>query len=94
MVWVGDVTYAATDHGWLDLAVLLDLFSRRVVGWSMSTTNDRALALSALNRAAAHRRPSPGLVHHADRGSPYASEAYRRRLAELGMLSGMSRTGD
>lgn len=93
-VWAGDVTYVATGEGWLYLAVLLDLFSRRVVGWSMSTTNDRTLALSALERAVTHRRPAPGLVHHTDRGSPYASEEYRRRLAELGLVSSMSRTGD
>jgi putative transposase len=69
-VWVGDVTYIPTAQGWLYLAVLLDLFSRRVVGWATSATNDRDLALSALHKALHARRPRPGLVHHTDRGSP------------------------
>jgi putative transposase len=68
--WVGDVTYIATDDGWLYLAVLLDLFSRRVVGWATSATNDRALALAALDQAVRTRHPVAGLVHHTDRGSP------------------------
>ena len=68
--WVGDVTYIATGEGWLYLAVLLDLFSRRVVGWATSATNDRFLALAALDQALRRRRVRPGLVHHTDRGSP------------------------
>jgi transposase InsO family protein len=67
--WVGDVTYIPTDEGWLYLAVLIDLFSRRVVGWATSATNDRALALAALQKATRSRCPSPGLLHHTDRGS-------------------------
>jgi putative transposase len=93
-VWVGDVTYIATSEGWLYLAVLLDLFSRRVVGWATSATNDRALALAALDRALRHRRPGTGLLHHTDRGSPYASEDYRAALARRGLVASMSRTGD
>jgi transposase InsO family protein len=69
-VWVGGVTYIATAEGWLYLPVLLDLFSRRVVGWATSDTNDRALAIAALEQALQNRRPSPGLVRHTDRGSP------------------------
>lgn len=93
-VWVGDVTYIATGDGWLYLAVLLDLFSRRVVGWATSAINDRALALAALDRALDYRQPPPGLLHHTDRGSPYASDDYRAALAQRGIVASMSRTGD
>lgn len=93
--WAGDVTYIATGEGWSYLAVLLDLFSRRVVGWAMSTTNDTALALAAFHAAVGARRAVPrGLVHHTDRGSPYASDDYRKALAQCGMVQSMSRTGD
>lgn len=93
--WAGDVTYIATGEGWSYLAVLLDLFSRRVVGWAMSTTNDTALALAALHAAVRTRRTVPtGLVHHTDRGSPYASDDYRGALKKYGMTPSMSRTGD
>jgi transposase InsO family protein len=78
------VTYIHTAEGWLYLAVMLDLFSRRVIGWAASITNDRALAFEALDRALTARRPKPGLVHHSDRGSPYASEDYRPRNARSG----------
>lgn len=93
-VWVGDVTYIWTWAGWLYLAVLLDLASRRVVGWAVSENNDRALALKALDAAVARRRPPPGLVHHTDRGSPYASREYRKALRAIGAEASMSRTGD
>jgi transposase InsO family protein len=92
--WVGDVTYIATAQGWLFLAVLLDLFSRRVVGWATSDTNDTTLALAALDHAVRSRRPNAGLIHHTDRGSPYASEDYRAALAARGLVASMSRTGD
>lgn len=92
--WVGDVTYIPTQQGWLYLAVLIDLFSRRVVGWATSASNDRALALSALDRAVCRRRPRSGLLHHTDRGSPYASAEYRARLVAYGMRASMSRTGN
>jgi len=93
-VWAGDVTYIATGEGWLYLAVLLDLFSRRVVGWATSAVNDRELALEALRRALRSRRPARGLVHHTDRGSPYASDEYRQALVDRGISASMSRTGD
>jgi len=92
--WVGDVTYIPTREGWLYLAVLLDLFSRRVVGWATSATNDRDLALKALDQAVRTRRPKHGLVHHTDRGSPYASDDYRSALGAGGLVASMSRTGD
>jgi putative transposase len=92
--WAGDVTYIATGEGWLYLAVLLDLFSRRVVGWATSAVNDRGLALEALRRALRSRHPAPGLVHHTDRGSPYASDEYRQALVDRGISASMSRTGD
>ncbi len=92
--WVTDVTYVWTLEGWLYLAAILDLFSRRVVGWAASANNDRFLALTALNRALASRKIQPGLVHHSDRGSPYASEEYRRALSAKGLVSSMSRKGD
>jgi putative transposase len=93
-VWVTDVTYVWTNEGWLYLAAILDLFSRRVVGWAASATNDTDLALAALGRALDARQPSPGLVHHSDRGSPYASEDYRGALDRRGIVASMSRTGD
>jgi transposase InsO family protein len=93
--WAGDVTYIATGEGWSYLAVLLDLFSRRVVGWAISSTNDTALALAALNSAFAVRGALPrGLVAHTDRGSPYASDDYRKALRQHGMIQSMSRAGD
>lgn len=93
-VWAGDVTYIATDEGWLYLAVMLDLFSRRVVGWSVSCTNDTALASEALRRALVARRPEAGLLHHTDRGSPYAALAYTAILRQYGIVASMSRSGD
>jgi putative transposase len=93
-VWVTDVTYIATNEGWLYLAAILDLFSRRVVGWATSATNDRALALDALELALQARQPAAGLLHHSDRGSPYASEDYRHVLRQRGLVASMSRSGD
>ena len=93
-VWAGDVTYIATDEGWAYLAVLLDLFSRRVVGWAISETNDTELALAALSQAVRGRLVPAGLVHHTDRGSPYASADYRAALAARGMVASMSRRGN
>ncbi len=94
-VWAGDVTAIATIEGWSYLAVLLDLYSRRVVGWAMSEHNDTALALAALERAIRSRHHLPtGLVHHTDRGSPYASDDYRAALTARGMIASMSRKGD
>lgn len=93
-VWVTDVTAIWTLEGWLFLAVILDLYSRRVVGWSVSISNDTTLALAALQAAIAARRPAAGLVHHSDRGSPYASEDYRTALSRHGLVASMSRKGD
>jgi putative transposase len=93
-VWVGDVTAVYTGCGWLYLAVVLDLYSRAVVGWATSTSNDTKLALLALEQAVALRQPPPGLVHHTDRGSPYASAGYRAALRRYRMKASMSRTGD
>jgi transposase InsO family protein len=92
--WVTDVTAVWTHAGWLFLAAILDLFSRRVVGWATSANNDRALAIDALNAALIARRPEPGLVHHSDRGSPYASADYCSALERAGAVASMSRKGD
>jgi putative transposase len=94
VAWVGDVTHLRTAQGWRYLAVLLDLFSRRVVGYALSECNDTALALSALRQALVMRAPAPGMVHHTDRGSPYASAAYQAVLAEHGLVASMSRSGN
>ena len=89
------MTYIATGEGWSYLAVLLDLPSRRVVGWAISATNDTELALAALHRAVRGRhRVPPGLVHHTDRGSAYASGEYRAALTAHAMVASMSRVGD
>lgn len=93
-VWVGDVTFVPTRQGWLYLAVLLDLFSRYVVGWAMSARNDTALVLAALDMAVARRQPKPGLIHHSDRGQTYAAGAYQKRLTQYDMLPSMSRKGN
>ena len=92
--WVTDMTYLWTAQGWLYLAVIIDLFSRRIVGWSMSERIDRKLALDALRMALAQRRPQPGLIHHSDRGSQYASGDYQQLLAQHGLRGSMSRRGD
>ena len=93
-VWVGDITYLDTREGWLYLAVLIDLYSRRVVGWAMSERIDTALAMGALNMALARRNPPRGLIHHTDRGCQYASHEYRRQLRGIGAECSMSRKGD
>jgi len=93
-VWLADITYVPTAEGWLYLAVVLDLFARRVVGWAMSETMPQQLTIDALRMAIARRRPAPGLLHHSDRGSQYAAHAYRRLLAENGMRCSMSRKGN
>lgn len=93
-VWVTDVTAVWTLEGWLYLAVMLDLFSRRVVAWATSANNDTCLALEALRAALRARRPRAGLVHHSDRGSPYASADYRAVLGLHQLIASMSRKGD
>lgn len=92
-VWAGDITYIATGEGWLYLAAMLDLYSRRVIGWGMGPRLDRQLALSALKMAAA-ARPTAGVLHHSDRGVQYASDEYRAALTEAGMTCSMSRRGN
>lgn len=92
--WVADITYIPTAEGWLYLAAVLDLFSRKVVGWATSERIDEALVTSALNEAIRQRRPGPGLLHHSDRGSQYAAEGYQRVLENMGMRCSMSRKGN
>ena len=92
--WVADITYVRTEEGWLYLAVLLDLYSRRVVGWNAAERIDRELVLTALERALRMRMPAAGLLHHSDRGSQYASYEYRKRLEEAQALTSMSRKGN
>jgi putative transposase len=93
-VWVSDITYVPTREGWLYLAAVVDLGSRRCVGWAMRDTLDAGLAVSALEMAIATRRPEPGLLHHSDRGSQYACADYRAVLAAHGMIASMSRKGN
>jgi putative transposase len=92
--WSADISYIWTRQGWLYLAVILDLFSRRIVGWATSQTIDRALVLSALKQAQRQRKPSAGLVCHSDRGSQYASHDYQRALTNAGIVCSMSRKGN
>ena len=92
--WVTDVTYVWTREGWLYLAAILDLFSRRVVGWATSANNDRRLALNALSHASQTRKPGAGLLYHSERGSVYASTDYGEALARMGAVKSMSRRGD
>jgi putative transposase len=92
--WVTDITYIPTMQGWLYLAVILDLYSRMVVGWSMSGNCDEELVERALNQAIARRRPKTGLLHHSDRGSQYTSQAYQSCLEQAGVHVSMSRKGN
>ena len=92
-VWAGDLTTIATRAGWLYLAVVLDLYSRRIVGWAMGAKPDRHLAVAALTMAVARRQPRPGLIHHTDQGPQYASQAYRQLLERQGLTPSMSRKG-
>jgi putative transposase len=93
-VWASDITYIPTREGWLFLAVVLDLASRRVIGWAMQATLDLELALRALRMALGARRPASGLLHHSDRGTQYAAREYQALLAEHGMVASMSRKGN
>lgn len=94
--WVGDITYIATDEGWLFLAVVLDLFSRRIVGWSMRRDMTSAIILDALEMAWFQRSPDSetGLIFHSDRGSQYASDEFNQLLQECGITPSMSRKGN
>jgi transposase InsO family protein len=93
-IWVSDITYVPTREGWLYLATVLDLASRRCIGWAMRETLDAELALSALRMALGARCPGPGLVHHSDRGVQYACDDFRALLATHGIIASMSNKGD
>lgn len=92
--YVGDITYISTDEGWLYLAVVIDLFSRQVVGWSMNKRMKASLVNDALSMAICHRKPLKGLVSHTDRGSQYASKSHRKLLESHGIKQSMSRKGN
>lgn len=92
--WLADLTYVPTDEGWLYVALVLDLFARKIVGWAMSDTMPQELTLAALWVALGWRDPDPGLVHHSDRGSQYAANDYRGVLRARGFTVSMSRKGD
>jgi transposase InsO family protein len=94
LVWVADTTFLATLQGWLYLAVIIDVSSRVVVGWSTSRYNATPLTLEALKMAVGRRKIAPGLVHHSDQGSTYASHAYQDALQSQGITCSMSRKGD
>jgi len=92
--WVTDITYVWTDEGWYYLAAILDLYSRKVVGWALDATLSTALPMTALKMAIQRRRPRTGLMHHSDRGCQYTSFEYRTELARHGVTVSMSRTGN
>lgn len=92
--WATDITYIPTRQGWLYLAVILDLYSRAVVGWSMSGCCDEELVENALKMAVLRRHPKAGLLHHSDRGCQYTSRVYRQQLEQMGMVVSMSRKGN
>lgn len=93
-IWASDITYLATRRGWLFIAVTIDLFSRAVVGWAMGRWIDADLVDRSLRMAIEARRPLPGLIHHSDRGSQYASSLFKETLRENGIQQSMSRRGD
>ena len=93
-VWTTDITYVWTLEGWLYLAIVLDLYSRQIVGWAMNKRMKKQLTLDALAMAYWRRKPESGLLHHSDRGSQYACHEYRRQLVQYGMIASMSRKGD
>jgi putative transposase len=90
--WVGDITYIPTREGWLYLAAVLDIYSRRVVGWAMDKHMEEELVASALKMATTHRQPGEGVLHHSDRGSQYAAHDYQKLLGAHRMLVSMRRT--
>jgi putative transposase len=93
-VWVGDITYIGLSNRFAYLALLMDLFSRKVIGWTLEVTMEAALVITALKRAIKSRQPLPGLIHHTDRGGQYAATEYRQILERAGMEQSMSRAGD
>jgi transposase InsO family protein len=92
--WVSDISYLSTRRGWLYLAVIIDLFSRMVVGWTLSSSLSHEMVVTALKRAVRRRRPPPGLIFHSDRGVQYACSDFRKELAVHGFTQSMSRKGD
>lgn len=92
-IWVTDITFIPTRQGWLYLAAVLDIYSRKIVGWAMSNKADQALASDALNMAITQRKPKAGVIHHSDQGVQYTSKAYQQQLKTHGMLASMSRKG-
>ena len=92
--WLADMTYVPTDEGWLYLALVMDLYARKLVGWAMSETMPQELTLRALDVALGWRDPDAGMVHHSDRGSQYAARDYRKKLKARGITVSMSRKGD
>jgi len=93
-LWVSDITYVSTSKGWLYLAVVMDLYSRRIVGWSMSKWMSRGIVINALRMAISTRRPEPGLIHHSDRGAQYTSDDFRSELTKHGIECSMSGIGN
>jgi transposase InsO family protein len=93
-VWLADITYVPTAEGWLYLAVVLDLFSRKIVGWAMRGHMRAQLTIAALTMAIQRQKPPPGLIHHSDRGRQYAAADYRKALNEAGLVQSMSRKGN
>ena len=93
-VWLADITYIETDQGWLYLAAVMDLYSRRIVGWAMADHLRASLPLAALRMAISAQRPDDGLIHHSDRGVQYASADYRKLMQSAGLRASMSRKGD
>jgi transposase InsO family protein len=93
-IWLADITYVETDQGWLYLATVLDLYSRKIVGWAMADHLRAELPLAALKMAIAAQRPGPGLIHHSDRGVQYASADYRKMIQSAGFRASMSRKGN
>lgn len=93
-IWLADITYVETDQGWLYLATVMDLYSRRIVGWAMADHLRTDLPLAALRMAISIQRPGAGLIHHSDRGVQYASAEYRTQMQSAGLRASMSRKGD
>lgn len=93
-VWVSDITYVPTAEGWVYLASLMDLFSRKIVGWAMGERMSKELVLAALDEAHERQQPGSGVLHHSDRGSQYASNEYRKRMEHYQMRGSMSRKGN
>jgi putative transposase len=93
-IWCGDITYISTEEGWLYLAAIVDLYTRKIVGWSMSTSLSRHLAIAALDQAVKRERPEEGVIFHSDRGVQYAAYDYQNRLKKYNMTQSMSRKGN